>query len=488
MISPLSALTRVKHALAGLAAGLAVSFGGAAHADNYAMLVKIDPGGESYVSRPLVLPLNKAAIVELPADAVDVLVSQPTVVDAVVRSSRRVYLLGLTVGQTNAFFFDENGDQILNLEIQVERDLDGLSDMISRFLPTSRVELEAVNDNVILRGAVDSSAHADRVRDLASRFIGDPEKVMSMLTVRANEQVMIKVRVAEMQRNLIKQLGLDTSGTLTLEDGLFSFDQSSPISLNNGFSGALAPLDVGGFLRGLSLEVQALERVGLVRTLAEPNLTAISGEGASFLAGGEFPIPSSLDQNGNLVFEFKKFGVSLGFKPIVLSSGRISLEVSTEVSELATENAVVIQSAPIIDPETGSVIGTTAQTIPSLNVRRAETTVELPSGGSVVLAGLLQEDLRRTIEGVPGIKDVPVLGQLFRSRDYQNDITELVIMATPYLVKPTSGDALTDPARDYVPASEAETILLGRLNAVYGNVDQNPAGPRLKGPIGFIVD
>jgi len=461
----------------------------ATFADNYAMLVKIDPGGESYVSRPLVLPLDKAAIIELPADAADVLVSSPEVVEAVARTSRRVYLLGLKVGQTNAFFFDAAGDQILNLEIRVERDLDALHEMIGRFIPNARIELEAVNDNVVVRGAVDSSADADRALDLAARFIGDPDKVMSMLTVRANEQVMIKVRVAEMQRTLIKQLGLDASGALSIEGSLFEFNRRSAVSITDGLVGGLQnPIDIGGFLRNFDVEFDALERVGLVRTLAEPNLTSISGEAASFLAGGEFPIPSSLDQNGNLLFEFKKFGVSLGFKPVVLSSGRISMEVATEVSELAVENSVVIQSAPILDPVTGEVVGTTAQTIPSLNVRRAETTVELPSGGSIVLAGLLQEDMRQTIEGVPGLKDVAVLGQLFRSRDFQNDVTELVIIATPYLVKPTGRSELTDAVADYVPPSEAEAILLGRLNSVYGNRDERTDGPRLEGPIGFIVD
>ncbi len=475
----------------GIAAILVATVGVAApaHADNPAMLVKIDAGGDSYVSKPLVLPLNKAAIIELPTNAADVLVSQPDVVDAVVRTSRKVYLLGRSVGQTNAFFFDEKGEQILNLEIRVERDLDVLSEMMHRFMPSARIEVEAVNDNIILAGAVDSSIDADRARDLAARFIGEPERVMSMLTIRANEQVMIKVRVAEMQRTLVKQLGLDVNGALAVENSLFEFASTSPLALPSGLSGGLASgIDIGGFLRNFNFEIDALERVGLVRTLAEPTLTAISGEGASFLAGGEFPLARALDQNGNAIFELQPFGVSLGFKPVVLSGGRISLEVATEVSEIAEENSQTIQSAPILDPVTGAVIGTSTLTVPGLNVRRTETTVELPSGGSIVLAGLLQQDMRQSLEGVPGVKDVPVLGQLFRSRDYQNDVTELVIMATPYLVKPTSRDKLTDGAEDFVPPSDAETILLGRLNAVYGNADANPNGPRLKGPIGFILD
>ncbi|MEL6365387.1 MAG: type II and III secretion system protein family protein [Pseudomonadota bacterium] len=478
-----TAAARAALALAGLCAA------GAAHAENPAMLVKIDAGGESYVSKPLVLPLNKAAIIELPSNAADVLVSQPEVVDAVVRTSRKVYLLGRQVGQTNAFFFDESGEQILNLEIRVERDLDALSDMMRRFIPTGRIELEAVNDNIVLAGAVDSSIDADRARDLAARFVGEAERVMSMLTIRANEQVMIKVRVAEMQRSLVKQLGLDVEGALSVEDSLFEFANSSPLTIPNGLSaGFQNPLNIGGFLRNFNVEIDALERVGLVRTLAEPTLTAISGEGATFLAGGEFPLARGLDQNGNAIFELQPFGVSLGFKPVVLSGGRISLEVATEVSEISQENAQTISSAPILDPVTGELIGTSLITVPGLNVRRTETTVELPSGGSIVLAGLLQQDLRQTLEGVPGVKDLPVLGQLFRSRDYLNDVTELVIMATPYLVKPVNRGELTDGTEGFVPASDAETLLLGRLNAVYGNANENPDGPRLQGPVGFVLD
>ncbi|MEM6850563.1 MAG: type II and III secretion system protein family protein, partial [Pseudomonadota bacterium] len=208
----------------------------------------------------------------------------------------------------------------------------------------------------------------------------------------------------------------------------------------------------------------------------------------SFLAGGEFPVPISRDRDGNVQIEFKPFGVGLGFTPLVLDEGRISLKISTEVSELSTEGAFLLNGATFVDPDTGAVTSTAGLQVPGLTVRRAETTVELPSGGSLVMAGLLQEDLQQNIDGVPGLKDVAVLGQLFRSRDYLNNETELVIVVTPLLVEPTSKDQLTDPSEGFAPATELETSLLGRLNAVYGVQNASTRSRSLQGPVGFILD
>ncbi len=222
---------------------------------------------------------------------------------------------------------------------------------------------------------------------------------------------------------------------------------------------------------------QALERDGILRTLAEPNLTAISGESAKFLAGGEFPVPTSRDRDGNVQLEFKPFGVGLNFTPVVLSEGRISLKISTEVSELSSDGAFVLQG-----------VGGDGVTVPGLKVRRAETTLELPSGGSLVMAGLLSDTMRQNIDGVPGVKDVPVLGQLFRSRDYQKNETELVVIVTPYLVDPTSRKNLALPTDGFAPASDMDTILMGRLNATYGARGAEPGDKSLQGPVGFVVD
>ena len=448
--------------------------------------VRIDSGGETAVSKSLVLPLNKAAIVELPQAASDVLVSQPTVVDAVVRSPRRVYLLGLTIGQTNAFFFDSRGRQILNLEIQVERDVDALTDVMRRVMPDSRIEVEAINDNLILRGDVQTAAEAGNAKLLATRFVdGDEAKVINMLTIRDRDQVMLKVRIVEMQRQLLKQLGVETSGTVRLSNAAFNFAAANAIS-NTGGLALDGSRNGTGNLEDIDASLQAFESTGLVRVLAEPNLTALSGESARFLAGGEFPVPVGQD-DGVITIEFKEFGVGLGFTPLVLSKGRINLKVATEVSEITTENSFFIPGQTTFD-EDGNPVTTAGLSIPGLAVRRANTVVELPSGGSLMMAGLLQEDLRANIDGVPGVKDVPVLGQLFRSRNYTNNETELVVLVTPYLVDPTHENQLTDPSEGFVPASDAQTVLLGKMIATYGLAGAGVQEASLQGPLGFILD
>jgi pilus assembly protein CpaC len=483
---------------------------------------RIDFGGESAVSRSIVLPLNKAAIVELPTAASDVLVSQPTVVDAVIRSPQRVYLLGLTVGQTNAFFFDGSGRQILNLEIRVERDLDALTELINRLIPDARVTAEAVNDNIILKGSVASGVQAANAANIAGRFIGDPEKVVTMVSIRDREQVMLKVRVVEMQRSLIKQLGFDPTGIAALSNATLEATASTIVSgATAGLAGSFNKFFSDGSSLGISF--QALERAGLVRTLAEPTLTAVSGETATFLAGGEFPIPVGQAQ-GVISLEFKEFGVGLGFTPLVLDKGRINVKVSTEVSEISSLNNFTLGGSTTTIPGTppppdelipidtdgdgnpdsvfnvteaaGEVLEGTADTVftqsglnvPSLTVRRAKTTVELPSGGSLVMAGLLQENMRQTISGVPYLKDVAVLGQLFRSRDYQNSETELVIIVTPYLVDPTHESKLTDPSKGFVSASDMQSIVVGKIEAAYGLAGAGVREKTLQGPMGFILD
>ncbi len=483
-------LARAKKAIgpfAALAAGVAaMSFAAPVHAQTGAYPVKIDVGGESVVSKSIILPLNKAAIVELPQAAADVLVSQPAVVDAVVRSPRRVYLLGLTTGQTNAFFFDARGRQILNLEIQVERDMDALSDLIGRVMPDSRIEIESVNDNVVLRGVVQSASEAANASELAGRFVGNPEQVINMISVRDPEQVMLKVRIVEMQRQLLKQLGVSASGSIPISNSAFTFTSLNGVATNGGLGIGGSRPNPGGTLQDLDASFQAFETNGLVRVLAEPNLTAISGESARFLAGGEFPVPVGQD-DGVISIEFKEFGVGLGFTPLVLGKGRINLKISTEVSEITTENAFFVPGATTVDDQ-GNLITTAGLSIPGLSVRRANTVVELPSGGSLVMAGMLQEDMRSTIEGVPGVKDVPVLGQLFRSRNYTNNETELVIIVTPYLVKSTHESNLLDPTEGFVAASDAETLLFGKLVSTYGLAGAGVNEASLQGPMGFILD
>ncbi|TNE58038.1 MAG: type II and III secretion system protein family protein [Alphaproteobacteria bacterium] len=461
--------------------------------------------GDTGQTKRIVLSLDKGAIVELPTDARDVLASNPTVVDAMVRTQRRIYIIGKKVGQANVFVLDSAGKQILNLEVQVERDVTPLENMLKRYLPNSRIEVSALNDRVVLTGFVPSAAASAQAKELAEKFIdkGTEDTVVNLLAIDANEQVMLKVRIVEMQRSVSKQFGMSWEAFVSPDGNIIGFDANgvpltdgstivnsvgdNPFSLigkalsNTAFTAAHLGSD-GGAAATLSL----MERTGLVKTLAEPTLTAISGEAANFLAGGEFPVPTGRDRDGNVNITFKKFGVGLGFTPVVLDEGRISLRISTEVSELASKGSILMGANTLVNDD-GSITTIGGINIPALRVRRAESTVELPSGGSLVMAGLLQENSGQTIDGLPGAKDVPVLGALFRSRDFQSDETELVIIVTPYLVNPVNERELKTPADGFAPPSDLGTILLGRLNSVYG-VGNNSKPSNWQGPVGHIVE
>ena len=455
--------------------------------------------------------LGKSMMIELPREIRDVVVSNPEIVDAVVQTSTRAYLIGKQkTGQSSAFFFDADGEQLLTLEITVERDVTVLSDLLNRLIRHANINVEILNETIILTGRVRNPGDASRASDIASRFIvhakGEPnerhrEKVVNLLSVEANEQILLKVTIAEMQRDTIKRIGVNWSNVNVGNSGFIGgtqnkFPLTDQFGSNSFLTGTFGPSGnradcfpgggtgipgtVGGALvtnalplaavNCLTKTVEALERNGLLRTLAEPSLTAISGETASFLAGGEFPVPVSNDR-GNITVEFKPFGVGLSFTPMVLSEGRISLRISTEVSEL--------------DPIASVTAGTF--TIPGLKVRRTNTTVELPSGGSLVIAGLISDDTRQNIDGVPGLKKLPILGSLFRSRDFKKKETELVIIVTPLTVKPVARRHLAQPDDGFMPASDPKGIFLGQLNRVYGRRDDLPTGS-YKGNYGFIID
>ena len=495
------------------------------------MQVYIRAPGDGPASESLLLPLSKAAVINLPVDAADVLVTNPDVVQAVIRTPRRAYLLGMSVGQTNAFFFDADGQLILDLDLRVERDLGPLQESLDRFLPNARVTAEAMNDHIVLSGSVPSAADAATALSIAQRWVEDPSRILSMLSIEGREQVMLKVRIVEMQRSIVRQLGINLNGTTNfgeftpavrtqryqtingidvpmidsngnpvldvVSDG--SYASSTTNSTQNGFGvagRALGGLVLGGSLNNLvdgvlqssvGATLNALERVGLVRTLAEPNLTAITGESANFLAGGEFPVPTGRDRDGNVIVEYKSFGVGLGFTPVVLSEGRISMRISTEVSELSSEGSLSLTQTITTDGNGNQVI-VPGMTIPALSVNRTETTVELPSGGSLVLAGLIREETRQNLDQVPGIGNVPILGSLFRSRDFLNQQTELVVLVTPYLVDPTNPGGLATPADGFQPANELDALLFGRLNRVYSVPGADTGGQGWSGPVGFLFE
>ncbi len=449
------------------------------------------PGG---TTQRVSLALNNAAVVELDIDARDVVVANPDIVDAVVRTPRRIFIMALKIGQTNAIFLDGEGKQIASLEVFVGSDVADLNDQLARQLKGARVTAQSLNDNVVLNGTVTSPQQASQAQEMATRFAGAATKVVNALSIDQASQVLIKVRVAEMSRTIAKQLGVNVTAAIG------SNSSGTPIfaSTDNQFSllgRALSNLS-GARIGSIGIEclvnalvlgcdpnpnnvqgvIQALEDVGLVHTLAEPNLTAVSGESAKFLAGGEFPVPVSRDRDGNITVSFKQFGVGLAFTPVVLDKGHISLMISTEVSELTNAGAFRMAGGGITD----------GLTIPALAVRRAETTVELPSGGSLVIGGLLQQQTKQNLNGFPGLKDLPVLGALFRSRDFMNSETELVVMVTAYLVDPVSEARLTRPDTGYVTPTDIETVLMGRLNSVYGKNVMPANAPR--NTIGYIVE
>ncbi|WP_312185405.1 type II and III secretion system protein family protein [Brevundimonas vesicularis] len=424
------------------------------------------------------LPRGTSFAVDLPADARDVIVSNPQVAEAMLHSPRRITVIGIAPGETDAVFLDAAGRTILSLRVRVDAGTSALQDTLDRMIPGGGVRAEAVNDSIILSGVADNPAQSTQASRIAAAFVSAPEKVLNLITVPGSDQVTLKVRVVEVQRSAIKQLGFDTlavAGRLTDTQWLLRNAPTWGVngSLQGGINAGVVTEDPtsGGLVRGGAF-LQAFERVGLIRTLAEPNLTSINGEAASFLAGGEFPVPASRDAQGQITVQYKPYGVGLSFRPVVLSGGRISLQVKVEVSELSSQGGLTIGAG------TASSI-----TLPGLTVRRSENTIEIPSGGSMMIAGLLQENSRQTVDSLPGVTNLPVLGSLFRSRDYLMGETELVVIVEPYIVSPTSPSRMQTPADGLRIAEDSQTILFGQLNQVYGLPNAPPAGS-----VGYVIE
>lgn len=504
------------------------------------MGTSITKPGDQAVSRRVTLGVDKSMIVDLEAPASDVVISNPEIADAVVQTAQRIIFRGIKFGQTNALIFDRAGRTLLDLNISVETDLAALEDTISRHVPDARVKIESINGSIILTGMVDNMSQSDQVSRLVKAFFpdaGDSLQIVNMLNINAADQVMLEVRIVEMQRSVIKQLGINLSGSTSFgelasqslqqvfqgglplffdpDSGQFNttgqgtaveaVQPSTPFS--NTFGGSVANgFNVQGQpLGGLSLDtgytnynngrlqssvgaaIDAMERIGIVRTLAEPNIVAMSGESAKFLAGGEFPVPVGQNQNGQITVEFKPYGVGLAFTPVVLSEGRISLKVSTEVSELTSQGAFQGAAQTFTDPNGNTTIIQGA-TLPALSVRRAESVVELPSGGSMMMAGLISAKDRQAIDQLPGLKKLPILGALFQSRDFLSDETELVVMVTPYLVGPASKGQMKSPADGYANASDAKTIFFGKLNETYGRDGAPIKADEYRAPVGFMEE
>jgi pilus assembly protein CpaC len=412
------------------------------------------------------LPLHKARLVRLPVDVRDVLASNSSVADIILKTPRLAYLIGNNIGTTNVIFLDANGQQIARLDVVVGVDLGALGNTLHALIPDEDFELVALSDNVALTGTVSTPEVAASIQEIALQYVpGD--SIVNMLRVRNEQQVLLKVRFAEVNRQAVKEFGFDTN--ISIDTGDFLFGLASGLGPTASTFGSVTGVYTGS--NTFDTTINALEQNNLVRILAEPTVTSISGEPASVLVGGEFPIPVP-GQNNSVTIEFKTFGVILEFTPVVLSDQRISLRVNAEVSATTQENAIFVEGF----------------NVPSLITRRANTSVDLPSGDSLVIAGLLQNNMNATIQGLPGLMNIPILGTLFRSTSFQRDETELVVLVTPYLVRPIAETGAAYPTDGLAPASDLEMYLLGRIHAVYADRRPTPSGDEIAGPIGFIVE
>ncbi|KRQ93462.1 type II and III secretion system protein family protein [Bradyrhizobium valentinum] len=433
------------------------------------------------------LGIGKSIVIDLPREIKDVLVADPKIANAIVRSTQRAYIIGAAVGQTNIVFFDSTGAQIAAYDIAVKRDLNGVRAALKQSLPNSDVSIEGVGDGVVLTGTAASPIEAQQAADIAARLVGGSEKVVNSIAVRGRDQVMLKVTVAEVARSIIKQLGIDLTANMNYGTAVVNFNNSNPFTALGRPAVAANALQTSfGSTPSVTATLRAMESAGVVRTLAEPNLTAISGESATFIAGGEFPVPAgySCDPVTRVCqtqISFKKFGISLNFTPVVLTEGRISLRVMTEVSELSNDNSITLTQS-LSNNSTNSL------TIPSVKTRRAETTLEIPSGGAMAMAGLIADQTKQAVNGLPGLSQLPILGTLFRSRDYVNNQTELMVLVTPYVVRAVAQKDLSRPDDGFAAASDPQADLLGSINRIYGVPGRVEKARNYRGTYGFITD
>ncbi|RUT28197.1 type II and III secretion system protein family protein [Arsenicitalea aurantiaca] len=451
----LSGSQKLRRTFAAVALGTLATLGGtaAAHAQYSPTHLRVGQtayGATQYVS----VGVDKSLIVDLPADAREVIVSQPGVAGAIMRSARRAIIQGSQPGDTNIFFLDGAGQPISVIEVSVTGASSTLAATIRRVVPGSDVSVQSFGDRVVISGTVETSGEAERVLAVASQFVGNPENVANLVTVKGSEQVMLRVTIAEVRREVTKDLGINLSGSLSVGQVDFAFNsQQTPVANTNGYGGVFN----NGNLR-IDAQLRALEQRGALRYLAEPTLTALSGQRAEFLAGGELPI--LVVRDGETVTDFKPYGVELYFTPTIRPNGMISIDIETSVSEIAVGNA--------------------------LTKRGAKTSVELPAGATLSIGGIIQDRLVHDINALPGLANIPILGALFRSREYQRNQTELVILVTPYLARPTH-EAVVLPTDLMVPAGDAEAVFLGHIEKTYG---VGPHGMRggYSGSVGFMLD
>ncbi len=403
----------------------------------------------SKADAPLSITLGKAEIIDLPYGVSDVLVADPTVVDVQAIQSDKLYAVGLNIGDTNIIILDAQGDVLRRLDVHITHDLQAIRAMVARLFPDEDVNIDIVHSQFYLTGHASTPEVSSKIANLVAHYISDlqeedsksvDELVSNLIQVRGEQQVMLQVKIVEAERSILKELGVDTAlndpdelATTTIfgrtpssstpsNGSAFNFGGGDGLGLSQdaiGGLGAVLDTEITG-IGSIGLFIDALEEQNLLNVLAEPNLTAVSGQQAGFLAGGEFPIPAGRDLNGNIIIEYREFGVSLNFKPVMLSNDRINLQLNTEDSSLDFGNSIVLAEL----------------TVPGLDVRRAETTIEIPSGGSLMIAGLLRSQTTEGMSGLPGISGTPVLGDLIKSDSFKREETELVVIVTAYVVEP----------------------------------------------------
>lgn len=441
-------------------------------------------------SRRLDLSIGRSFVLDLPRDAKEVFVANPRIANAVVRSARQIFIIGIADGSTSMFAMDAAGRQIASFDVTVGRDLNVLRQTLRTAIPGAQIDVKPAGNSVLLTGSVANAGEATQAVDIANAFVGGNSglfsnnrgAVINSLSIRGRDQVMVKVVISEVSRKAIKQLGINSTGEWKLGNFSITPTIDNPLPLQPQALSATAIR--AGIGNSTNFTLRALERAGLARTLAEPTVTAISGESAKFTAGGDVPIPKGQTCTFDILnretctyqIEYKPIGVAVNFTPIVLSGNKISMRIASEVTELDFENQFRLSGT------NGTPINA-----PAFRVRKSDTTVELPSGGTLATAGLIQRVSKQSINGFPGLMNVPVIGMLFRSRDYQREETELMITATPYIVKPMEPNQVQRPDDGFVDAHDAQAVLLGRLNKIYGT-SGGPIPQAYKGRVGFIAD
>jgi pilus assembly protein CpaC len=423
---------------------------------------------------------GKGRLIRLNGVASTVFVAEPEIADIQVKSPRLVYVFAKKPGETSLYAVDANDRVLVNAHIRVSHNLGRLRKTLRTLMPESEITVRSIDGAVVLSGEVRTASESEEARRIAVRFSPEEGGVINQLGVTAPNQVSLRVRIAEVSREVTKELGFNWESTFSKGDWGGVLGTGRDVIPDDSSSFLRSTQDALGitlFRSGINLNVliDALENQGLVSILAEPNLTAVSGETASFLAGGEFPIPVAQEDN-KVTIEFKKFGVSLAFTPTLINGSRISMRVRPEVSQLTTTGSIQVNNF----------------NIPALSTRRAETTVELGSGQAFAIGGLLQDNINHEVRRFPGLGSVPILGSLFRSDSFQRNETELVIIVTPFLVQPTEPTRLAAPTDGLVMPDDTERVLKGmthRPSLPQGQpVPDGPEGRRLHGPAGFELE